>query len=862
MRLTLRTMLAYMDNVLEPNEAEELGRKIHESEFAVGLLQRIRTVSNKVRMDAPKLDGKGMGNDANTVAEYLDSALPQDRVGDFERVCLESHKHLAEVAGCHQILTIVLGKPADVSESLRDRVYALGHADKVPTVSKPAAGTGAAQAAKSGSNGHPAVAARTDAQVPDYLRAGRRTNFWQLLGTAAAVFLVTALVLRLMGPFDGTHPVLKLFGDQGAPDAGVVAVNKPNGEAEPPISENSASRSPTEAAVAADQAAADSAAQDSSAAKSSAKALDVEPGAPVLPPVPPISSEPAAGPATSDKLTTDEPATDKPATKVASLPEAPESPEATVTPPAGEPRPKPLPAAPEADVLAPEPVAEAMDVGRFLSDEQVLAHEPKSDGLWMRLSPRAVLAAGERMVSLPAFRPQIALASGVQVTMAGESSIRLGKPNETGAATMAVDYGRMLLVTVGAAGAEVELDLAGVRGVATLVDADSALAVSVKRLLPPGVDPEAYPSTVVVELFNTFGRVNWQEAEKEPVEIPTNFVRIYVGADPPDDFGPYVAPEWIDAKSVPPIDRESQVVLERFLASDRPLNLSLAEMLQDRRVNVRSLAARCLAALGEYEPIVSEFSDPRQYSFWVGEFQLLRQIVQRSPERAIRLRNTIERLRPDQADELYRLLWGYSTDQLAKEGAATLVKQLESEHMDVRVLAIQNLMSITGAMEFYRPEKKPEESRAAIQAWKSRLAKNRITYTTPPSAIEPYKPLDKPPPAASDLSAPRGAVGPSDGLRTSTKWYQGGTLHKATMKEWSAATPENKLATAADMLMVLYKQDGIDLETVDIDEELRPAAAGLVKGLDAANKDGVADHQPVAQIASMVHALMKADSKE
>lgn len=769
MRLTLRTMLAYMDNVLEPNEAEELGRKIQESEFAVGLLQRIRTVSNKVRMDAPKLDGKGMGNDANTVAEYLDSALPQDRVGDFERVCLESHKHLAEVAGCHQILTLVLGKPADVSESLRDRVYSLGHADKVLAASKPATGAAAAQTAKSGSNGHPAVAARTDAQVPDYLRAGRRSNFWQLLGTAAAVFLITALVLRLMGPFDGTHPVLKLFGEQGAPDAGVVAVNKPNGEAEPPISENSASRSPAEAGVAADQAAADIAAEDSplaKTAKTSAKSLDVEPGAPVLPPVPPISSEPAADPEASDKRTTDEPATDKPvtdkpATKVASLPESPESPEATVTPPAGEPKPKALPAAPEADVPAPEPVAEAMDVGRFLSDEQVLAHEPKSDGLWMRLPPRAVLVAGERLVSLPAFRPQIALASGVQVTMAGESAVRLGTPNETGAATMAVDYGRLLLVTVGAAGAEVELDLAGVRGVATLVDADSALAVSVKRLLPPGVDPEGYPSTVVVELFNTFGRVTWQEAEKEPVEIPTNFVRIYVGADPPDDFGPYVAPEWIDAKSVPPIDRESQVVLERFLVGDRPLNLSLAEMLQDRRVNVRSLAARCLAALGEYEPIVSEFSDPRQYSFWTGEFQMLRQIVQRSPERAIRLRNTIERLRPDQADELYRLLWGYSADQLAKDAAATLVKQLESEHMDVRVLAIQNLMSITGAMEFYRPEKKPEESRAAIQAWKSRLAKNRITYTTPPSAIEPYKPLDKPPPAASDLSAPRGAVGPA-----------------------------------------------------------------------------------------------------
>ena len=105
MRLTLRTMLAYLDNVLEPNESEELGHKIRESRFAGELVDLIRSVSGKVRMDAPKVDGKGMGHDANTVSEYLDSALPQDRVGDFERVCLESNKHLAEVAG----------KPVDLS---------------------------------------------------------------------------------------------------------------------------------------------------------------------------------------------------------------------------------------------------------------------------------------------------------------------------------------------------------------------------------------------------------------------------------------------------------------------------------------------------------------------------------------------------------------------------------------------------------------------------------------------------------------------------------------------------------------------------------------------------------------------------
>jgi hypothetical protein len=125
MRLTLRTLLAYIDDTLPPAEAATIGRKVAESDTAPALVEKIRKLTRKRSLATPTGSETGSPSDPNTVAEYLSDSLAPDLVADFESICLESDLHLAEAAACHQILTLLLSEPARVPPTARKRMYEL-----------------------------------------------------------------------------------------------------------------------------------------------------------------------------------------------------------------------------------------------------------------------------------------------------------------------------------------------------------------------------------------------------------------------------------------------------------------------------------------------------------------------------------------------------------------------------------------------------------------------------------------------------------------------------------------------------------------------------------------------------------------
>ena len=145
MRLTLRTLLAYLDDTLEPLEIKTIGQKVAESDAAQELIARIKQVTRRRRITTPPATGPN-AFEPNMVAEYLDNELSPEQIAELEKICLESDVHLAEVAACHQILTLVLGEPALVPPTAKERMYALVQGREAIPFRKASAGRGNASA--------------------------------------------------------------------------------------------------------------------------------------------------------------------------------------------------------------------------------------------------------------------------------------------------------------------------------------------------------------------------------------------------------------------------------------------------------------------------------------------------------------------------------------------------------------------------------------------------------------------------------------------------------------------------------------------------------------------------------------------
>lgn len=756
MRLTLRNMLAYLDDFLEPDDTEAIGKKIEESEFATNLVHRIRECTRRLRLGAPQLVGRGLGADPNSVAEYLDHTLAAERVPEFETICLESDVHLAEVSACHQILTLVLGEPAPIHPDSKQRMYQLtAQVDAPPVQSDAMRPPVGVPLMSDGAPDHRVGTRRAKPEVPDYLREPR----WRMWPVAAVILIAAFLTigaLTVFAPRELRERALAMF--QAAPaDQPEIAPETPADApvTTPPAEATTPAVAPESdaAANAPDAAASETAIEEPPLANADAPiATEPEAATEDTPPVgdradaPDIAAAdneemPAAGPGPIEGgLFTSEDAL-PPAGRTAPAPLAPGALRPAMPTP-----PRPLdaddgtePAPPEADakpVEAPagveEPAAEAapLNFGRNSSSKrEVLLKYDTNQKDWVRMASMIPLAKGDRLMSLPSFSPLMTLGSGITIQPEGASLVELVGWTAQNLPIVAIEYGKLLIATTGKPANSLVLQFEDRQIQVTFVDGDAALALDVHRALPPGHDPEAEPAPLTAEMYVTSGLVRLADGEL-PIDLQGPAQRSLLSSQP-QRGGEAEFPKWVSHDTGRGFEPADAANLEPLLIVDRPVGPVLKNTSLHRRREIRTLAIRSLTYLDSFDACIEGLGDQYEKTNWTYPHALyvddLRAAIARGPGPAAALRSSLERQRKPDSAALYRMLWGYSAEDLKNGADRDLIGALDSDSLDVRVLAFYNLQSITGFANFgYYPEQQASKRVTPVKAWREKLRQGLI----------------------------------------------------------------------------------------------------------------------------------------
>ena len=699
MRLTLRTLLACLDRVLPPAEQQELDAKFAGSTAAQQLSTRIRRVIGQPGIPAPRLDGRGLGADANSVAEYLDNCLEPERLETFERICLESDMHLAEVAACHEILAGVARDPAatlPLDEAGRAKLLAaLRHRS-----GEPAEENARHEAVENARAVHAALEVDA-AERPRTETHERRTGWPAWAAAAVALALLVVLGAFLYQAVGGGRPRPAVGRQEPAVAREVPQPPAGDGGDEPGV-EEPAAEVPVAGAVPA------------GVEPPRAEPRDAEPNAVAAAPAAPVMSTAPVAPAT---------------------PEAP--------PPA----PTAIAGAPQGEAGASVPGESRESLG-FADAAGLLVRRVAgpSRPAWEAVPAGGPLGDREDLVAPYGSQPDIHV-RGVSIRIMPGTRVVVSAEAD-GTPRLEVVFGRVI-VRASRPDARVAIAAAGLVGTVT-AGLSGPVAVSVGLERVPGGDPALDPALVRASVIAVTGGIGWRQgaaggagvlegiAAEGMLDARTAIawesespgIARVTRLDPP--------PAWVVAPQQPDrLQRSASEALTTRLAATGSLDQSLRELAADRRAENRILAAATLALLGEFDPAVEllcEASPGRtleQRQWTKLEADVVPLALARGANASARLRQAFQDRGPhDKAESLYAMARGFSDEALAGGVAAELVEALEDAELVVRRYAFKCLCEIVQPAAAdrlkYRPDGLPDLRREGAAWWRGQLEKGLI----------------------------------------------------------------------------------------------------------------------------------------
>ncbi len=700
MRLTLRTLLAYRDGVLDPKDAAVLEAKIKDSSTAQHISHRIVTEMRNRKLAPIPVDAREFGFEANMVAEFLDDTIPMETLPEMERKCLENNSLLSEIGSCHQILSRALSIPAPASSSLRQRIHNLPHnassseavdtksrirrIDHVGSASESKNTTVVAATAKSVRK--PNVELRGSGielndglghQVPEYLIGSDRG--W-LKTAAIALSLLAALVVvgaMAIGPVDRVRDLLR------KPEMLVDAETR-NGEHSVELKEpRSSATIPAKTVPLPD--AVDSIDTDPTFGESASAPLVLSEG------VEKISDANLLN--TSVKL-----GFPTPKNRIQWLPETKASSESIVL--------------------------------KFSNAEN------KSAASWRRMNPGEYVNAGERIVVPPTQRTELRVEPGIRILVLGENDLEQAKDSVNPRCLLR--SGRVLLFATPDA-QDMQMDCNGLELSIHFATADGSCALELQNLWLNRTDAITQAGTIearsTARLIGVEGSLQFSTKQ---VGLPEAEGSLAVGQYVDWNKGAMSAtqelaetPSWFRNNSRP-IDQLAAKDLQKVLTGKEAgeIEAQLFELTNHRQFETAALATRTRMLLGRYDGLFEPegvFNRKALHSHWQSLLGQIPQSLGREEHRAA-LVNAIRVASPNRMSSILSLLVPPSQEQLSAGADKMLVEALSSPLMDERVLAFNQLQSITGKNLGYHPDKNQVES---VQQWRKLLGKNEIRYSEP-----------------------------------------------------------------------------------------------------------------------------------
>ena len=683
------------------------------------------------------------------MAEYLDNTLPSEQVTDFERVCLDSDVHLAEVASCHQILTLVLGEPAEIDPMSRQRMYQVKDAPaEVKPEPSPMVGPPPPRVASSAppvlpplhvGTGEGELAGqrrRLKPTVPEYLRDGHEKRRWiPITALVVLVVCITIVVLMAKGQFEPHTPLGDMLVQWGIIQPAREAATGPGttpAVKEEPKKGNEVSQaketveepnkeSPVE------QAAAPVKEEKTDAAIATKPPVDEPTTGVTISPQPESAKMPAPTPpgeAAAEAGAKSEP---KPDTEKADA--AKSKPEAG--PEAGTTKEPDIKLVVEGPALPPEPL------GRLMSSDQVLLRNDPDIG-WMRVGANQMLIPG-RLLTLPNYRPKVTLTIGVTLDILAGTQVDLLGSGPQELPGVRVLFGKLVMMPLAKAGSRLRVQFGDHSGEITFTDPNSLAALDVRRTRAAGANPESGPDRIAADLYAINGGIAWDEIvggkAADTVRL-TSGQRM--GFEALVTSPPAAAKEslkWVAAKPLSRLESGAATAIAQTLQTDGPARVGLRELALRPQKEVRWLALRCLGYVGQFHDMVGALNDPTHRLDWTDYIEQLCDAIARDSGSAVAVRQALTEQYPQHATELYRMLWGYTDEDLQSGSDKELVDGLDSDLLAVRVLSIWNLTKLTGLGKIYQPEQNAAKRKQATQRWRERLKANEIRLKTPEEKV-------------------------------------------------------------------------------------------------------------------------------